>query len=187
LSSLLRLRPGRADVSRTNDLAVPIRTWLHARAFTALTARGLPGEAVEHALRADLTGDDGAIRAMTHAGMTALRSGAPARATRHLRAAVRAAGDRAGADALLALAESLLVAGYPGEEIPVCYRLRAQQQLTRAQRVTTLRILGRAFSATGAYGGTERPRYGAIWLFFRGIRGDWWKARRAPRQPRCKR
>jgi len=134
-----------------DDLAVPVRTRLHTRAFTALTARGLPGEALDHALRADLTGDDGAIRAMTHAGMTALRSGAPARATRHLRVAVRAAGEAAGAEALLALAESLLVAGYPGEAIPVCYRLRAQPQLTQAQRVTTLRILGRAFSATGAH------------------------------------
>jgi DNA-binding CsgD family transcriptional regulator len=134
-----------------DDLAVPVRTRLHARAFTALTARGLHGEALDHALRADLTGDDGAIRAMAHAGMTALRSGAPARATRYLQAAVRAAGEEAGADVLLALAESLLVAGYPGEAIPVCYRLRAEQQLTPAQRVTTLRILGRAFSATGAH------------------------------------
>lgn len=133
-----------------DDLAVPVRTRLHARAFTALTARRLQGEAVEHALRADLTGNDGAIEAMTHAGMTALRSGAPARAMRYLQAAVCAAGEAASADVLVALAESLLEAGYPGEAIPACYRLRAQQ-LTSAQRVKTLRILGRAFSATGAH------------------------------------
>jgi DNA-binding CsgD family transcriptional regulator len=134
-----------------DDLAVPVRTRLHTRAFTALTARGLHGEAVDHAVRADLTGDDVAIKAMTHAGMTALRSGAPALATRHLQAAVHAAGDRAGAGALLALAESLLVAGHPGEAIPVCYRLRAEQQLTPAQQVKVLRILGRALSAVGAH------------------------------------
>jgi tetratricopeptide (TPR) repeat protein len=134
-----------------DDLAVPVRTRLHARAFTALTARGLHGEAVDHAIRADLTGDDSAIRAMTHAGMAALRSGAPTLATRHLRAAARAAGSRAGADLLLTLAESLLVAGRPAEAVPVCDRLLGEQELTSARRVKVLRMLGRAFSATGAY------------------------------------
>jgi DNA-binding CsgD family transcriptional regulator len=134
-----------------DDLAVPVRARLHARAFTALTARGLYGEAVDHAIRADLAGDDGAIRAMTRAGMAALRSGAPTLATRHLRAAARAAGSRAGADLLMALAESLLVAGRPAEAIPVCDRLRGEQELTSARRVKVLRMLGRAFSATGAH------------------------------------
>jgi DNA-binding CsgD family transcriptional regulator len=134
-----------------DDLAVPVRARLHARAFTALTARGLHGEAVDHAIRADLTGDDGAISAMERAGMAALRSGAPTMATRHLQAAVRAAGSRAGADLLLALAESLLVAGRPGEAIPVCDRLCGEHELTSARRVKVLRMLGRAFSATGAH------------------------------------
>ena len=134
-----------------DDLAVPVRTRLHTRAFTALTARGLHGEAVDHAIRADLTGDDVAIRAMTRAGIAALRSGAPALATRHLQAAVHAAGSRADADLLSALAESLLVAGRPGEAIPVCDRLRGEQKLTSAQGVKVLRMLGRAFSATGVH------------------------------------
>ncbi|MEO7194901.1 MAG: AAA family ATPase [Pseudonocardiaceae bacterium] len=134
-----------------DDLAVPVRTRLHARAFMALTAQGLHREAVDHAIHADLTGDDGAIRAMTRAGIAALRSGAPALATRHLQAATHAAGSRAGADLLLALAESLLVGGRPGEAIPVCYRLRGEQELTSAQRVKVLRMLGRAFSFTGAH------------------------------------
>jgi DNA-binding CsgD family transcriptional regulator len=134
-----------------DDLAIPVRTRLHARAFTALTARGLHGEAVEHAIRADLTGDDVAIHALTHAGMAALRSGASALAVRHLQAAVHAAGTRANADLLVALAESLLVAGRPSEAIPVCNRLRGVQELTSAQGVKVLRMLGRAFSATGAH------------------------------------
>ena len=78
-----------------DDLAVPVRTRLHARAFTELNTRGLHGEALDHATRADLSGDDVALEAMTRAGMAALRSGAPTLATRHLQTAVRAAGSRA--------------------------------------------------------------------------------------------
>ncbi|MGH3607290.1 MAG: helix-turn-helix transcriptional regulator [Pseudonocardiaceae bacterium] len=133
-----------------DDLAGPVRTSLHARAFTALTARGLHREAVDHAIVADLTGDDVAIRSMTDAGIAALRSGAPVLATRHLQAAAHAAGSRAGADLLLALAESLLIAGRPGEAIPFCHRLLDEQQLTSARRVKVLRILARVFSAIGA-------------------------------------
>ena len=122
---------------------------LHARAFTELNARGLHDEALDHATRADLSGDDVALEAMTRAGMAALRSGAPTLATRHLQTAVRTAGSRAGADLLLALAESLLVAGRPREVIPVCDRLRLEPELTSAQQVKLLGILGCAFSATG--------------------------------------
>jgi DNA-binding CsgD family transcriptional regulator len=134
-----------------DDLAAPVRTRLHARAFTILTAQGLHGEAVDHAVHADLTGDECAIRAMTSAGVAALRSGAPALATRHLLAAVHSAGSQAGHDLLLALAESLLVVGRPGEAIPVCERLRSEQELTPAHRVMVLRMLGRACSATGGH------------------------------------
>lgn len=134
-----------------DDMAVPVRTRLHARAFTVLTAQGLHDEAVDHAIRADLTGDDEAITAMTRAGMAALRSGAPALAMRHLQAAADAAGSRADADLLLALAGSLLLAAHPGEAINICHRLRSEQQLTVVQQIQVLRMLGRAFSATGAY------------------------------------
>ena len=134
-----------------DDMAVPVRTRLHARAFTELTARGLHGEAVDHAIRADLTGDDVALEAMKRAGMAALRSGAPALAARHLQAAVCAAGSRADADLLLALAESLLMVGRPGEVIVICDRLRLEPELTPARQVQLLRMLGCAFSATGAH------------------------------------
>lgn len=134
-----------------DDLAGPIRSRLHARAFAALTAQGLHREAVDHAVRADLTGDDVAIRSMTHAGMAALRSGTPTLATRHLQIAVRAAGSRASTELLLSLAEALLVAGRPDEAIPICDRLRVDRKLTPAWRVKVLRVLGRAFSASGAH------------------------------------
>ncbi|MGH3780036.1 MAG: AAA family ATPase [Pseudonocardiaceae bacterium] len=134
-----------------DDLAVPVRTRLHARAFTALTAQGRHRDAVDHAIHADLTGDDVAIRAMTRAGMTALRFGSAALAMRQLQAAVHAAGSRASAALLLALAESLLVGGRPAEAIALCDRLRNEQELTSVQQVKVLRILGRAFSATGGH------------------------------------
>jgi DNA-binding CsgD family transcriptional regulator len=134
-----------------DDLAVPVRTRLHARAFTVLTAQGLHGEAVDHAIRADLTGNDDAIGAMTRAGMAALRSGATTLATRHLGAAAHAAGSRADADLLSALAESLLIAGHSGETIPVCNRLLGEQELTFIRRIKVLRILGRAFCTIGAH------------------------------------
>lgn len=134
-----------------DDLAIPVRTRLHARAFTALTARGLHGEAVDHAIRADFTGDDVAIKSMTRAGMAAFRSGASTLATRHLQAAVHAAGSRANADLLLALSESLLATGRPGEAIGVCDRLRREQDLTPAGRVKVLWMLGRALSTIGTH------------------------------------
>lgn len=134
-----------------DDLAIPLRARLHARAFARLTAQGQHAEAVDHAIRADLTGDDVAIKAMTGAGMAALRSGAPALATRHLQAAVDAAGSNADADLLLALADSLMVTSRPGEAIPVCDRLLGEQEITSAQRLKVLRLQGRAFAATGAY------------------------------------
>lgn len=134
-----------------DDLAVPVRARLHARAFTALSTQGLDDEAVDHAIRADLTGNDLAIRTMTRAGLAALRSGAFTMATHHLQAAVRIAGSRADTDLLLALAESLLVAGHPSEAIVVCNRLRFEQELTSAQQIQTSRILGSAFLTTGGH------------------------------------
>ena len=134
-----------------DDLAGPVRARLHARAFSELTARGLHDEALDHAARADLAGDDVALEAMTRAGMAALRSGPPTLAARHLQAAVSTAGNRADADLLLALAESLLLVGRPGEVIRVCDRLCPEPELTLVQQVRALGILGCAFSTVGSH------------------------------------
>lgn len=132
-----------------DHLAVPVRARLHARAFRALTKQGLYEQAIDHVLRADLIGDDVAIRTMQDAGLAALRCGKLTLATRHLRTAVHLAGSRASADLLLALAESLLVSGHSDEAIRVCDQLRIERDLTPARSVQTLHILGRAFSTTG--------------------------------------
>lgn len=132
-----------------DHLALPVRAQLHARAFRALTKQGLYEQAIDHVLRADLIGDDFAIRTMHDAGLAALRCGKLTLATRHLRTAVHLAGSRASADLLLALAESLLVSGHSDEAICVCDQLRIERDLTPVRSAQTLHILGRAFSTTG--------------------------------------
>ena len=111
------------------DLAGPVRTRLHARAFGLLHARGLDTQAAEHAVAAGLAGDLEAAGVLEAAGRAARRVGALATAVRWLDAAVAAAGQRASVALLLAQAETLLDSG-------------------RA-RVETLWMLGRALAMAG--------------------------------------
>ncbi|MBV8996239.1 MAG: hypothetical protein JO287_21620 [Pseudonocardiales bacterium] len=133
------------------DLATPVRARLHARAFSTLSAQGMDAEAAEHALRADLAGDPHAIAVLERVGRAALRTGALATAAEHLHAAVKLAGDRAGPDLLLALAQALLTSGQATEAVTVYERLLTDPGLSVAMRGTALRMLGRAHSALGAY------------------------------------
>jgi DNA-binding CsgD family transcriptional regulator len=135
-----------------HDVVAPVRARLHARAFTVLCAHGLEAEAVEHAIRADLVGDQAAITVLERAGRAALAAGALGAAAEHLRAAVRLAGDRASPALLLALGEALAVGGRPTEAIDVYERLRAQADLEPVDRVQTLRMLGRVLFVTAAHG-----------------------------------
>ncbi|MGH3603813.1 MAG: ATP-binding protein [Pseudonocardiaceae bacterium] len=134
-----------------HDLAAPVRVRQHARAFSVLCAHGLEAEAVEHAIRADLLGDPAAITVIERAGRAALTLGALGTAVEHLRAAARLAGDRASPALLFALGDALQVTGRPGKAIQVYERLRTQAELGPAERVQTLRMLGRALFATGAH------------------------------------
>ncbi|MGC1731222.1 MAG: LuxR C-terminal-related transcriptional regulator [Pseudonocardiaceae bacterium] len=134
-----------------HDLAAPVRVQLHARAFTVLCADGLEAEAVEHAIRADLLGDPAAITVIERAGRAALATGALGTAVDHLRAAVRLAGDRPSPALLLALGDALQASGRPGKAIQVYERLRTHADPDPAERVQTLRMLGRALFFTGAH------------------------------------
>jgi hypothetical protein len=62
------------------DLAIPVRTLLHRRAFGALVGLGLEAEAAEHALPSDLGGDSDVVGVPHRTGTTALRAGALATA-----------------------------------------------------------------------------------------------------------
>jgi DNA-binding CsgD family transcriptional regulator len=134
-----------------HDVAAPVRARLHARAFRVLCEHGLEAEAVEHAIRGDLAGDQAAIMVVERAGRAALAVGAPGTAAEHLRAAVRLAGGRVSPALLLTLGEALVVGGRPTEAIEVYERLRTQAGLDPADRVQTLRMLGRALFVTAEH------------------------------------
>jgi ATP/maltotriose-dependent transcriptional regulator MalT len=140
-----------------HDIAAPIRAGLHARAFTLLYEHGLEAEAVEHAIRADLIGDQTAIAVVERAGRAALAAGALGTAAEHLQAAVRLAGDRAAPALSLALGEALLVGGRPAEAIAVYEQLRFRADLDTTDRVQTLRMLGRAQFLTAGQDQASEP------------------------------
>lgn len=133
------------------DMAAPVRARLHARAFTVLCEHGLEAEAVEHAIRGDLVGDQAAIMVVARAGRAALAVGALDTAAEHFRAAVRLAGSQASPALLLSLGEVLVVGGRPAEAIEVYERLRAQAGLDPIDRVQTLRMLSRALFVTAEH------------------------------------
>jgi predicted Zn-dependent protease len=117
----------------------------------------LEAEAVEHALRADLIGDQAAIAVVERAGGAAMAAGALGTAAEHLRAAVRLAGDRAAPALALALGEALVVGGRPAEAIAVYERLRIRDDLDTTDRVQTLRMLGRAVFLTAGQDQATEP------------------------------
>ena len=87
-----RFRHGLIRQAIYDDLASPVRTYLHERAMRTLLIAGVPvSEAAEHAIAAGLFGDAQAIETLTGAGRAALREGAVYAARRYLDAAVGAA------------------------------------------------------------------------------------------------
>jgi ATP/maltotriose-dependent transcriptional regulator MalT len=133
------------------DMAAPVRARLHTRAFTVFCEHGLEAEAVEHAIRGDLVGDQAAIMVVERAGRAALAVGALDTAAEHLRAAVRLAGSGASSALLLSLGEVLVVGGRPAEAIEVYERLCIQAGLDPVDRVQALRMLSRALFVTAAH------------------------------------
>jgi DNA-binding CsgD family transcriptional regulator/tetratricopeptide (TPR) repeat protein len=131
------------------DMAEPVRARLHARAVSVLAARGMDAEAAQHAIRADLVGDPGAIAVLESAGRAALRGGALQTAVHPLRTALDFSGERPSPALLGVLAEALLAGGRPAEAIDVQQRLLACGGLSPADRVAALRLLGHAHWATG--------------------------------------
>ncbi|HEX2048598.1 MAG TPA: AAA family ATPase [Acidimicrobiales bacterium] len=132
------------------DITPPARARLHARAFTALTARGMDDVAAEHAIRADLTGDAHAIRVLTESGRRALRAGAPATAASRLQAAVRLSGSAAAAPLPVELGEALLEAGRAAEAASIIGEV-LETDVPPTQRVSALTMLSRAHFAMGDF------------------------------------
>lgn len=134
-----------------DELAGPVRTRLHARAFAVLKARGLGAQAAEHAVLAGLAGDPEAIAVLERAGQAARRAGAPEAAVTRFDEAVDLAGDLAGTGLLLGRAEALLAAGLGQRAGSACRSLLSRSDLTDADRVASLWMLGRALVITGEH------------------------------------
>jgi DNA-binding CsgD family transcriptional regulator/exonuclease VII small subunit len=132
-----------------DDITPPVRAHLHGRAFDALRRRGFSALACEHAVRADMAGDPGAIALLETTGRAELRRGATAAAIRHLQAAVQLAADRAGGGLLIALGEALLRAGRLDDAAGVYRRVADQEDLDTLSRVTSLRMLARSLLRSG--------------------------------------
>ena len=132
------------------DISPPARRVLHRRCFEVLATRGLDAEASEHAARADLVGDERAVAVLTRAGQTASRAGAVAVASRAFELAVRLSGGRGTPQLLLASASALAAAGAMKEAADACRDLLDHAGLGWAERVETLRLLGRSMYLTGA-------------------------------------
>ena len=132
-----------------NDLAVPTRTRLHARAFAVLRERGMEAQAAEHAVQANLAGDEQAIAVLERAGRAASRAGALATAVTRFDAAVVMAGDQADVGLLLGRAGALLVAGHLDRAVPAYRHLLSLRDLPASAKVEALWMLGRALVMTG--------------------------------------
>ncbi|WP_036726311.1 AAA family ATPase [Patulibacter minatonensis] len=132
-----------------DDVAPAVRRHLHGRAFRELARRGLSAEAVEHAVRADLSGDRDAAGLLERVGRGALRDGAIEAAVRHLGTAVRFLGDDAGAALRTAHAEALCAAGRAADGADACGRVLADAELGWSARIDALTLLGRCRYLTG--------------------------------------
>ncbi len=143
------------------DIAPPTRAGLHARAFTALTARGMDDMAAEHAIRANLAGDREAIRVLTETGRRALWMGAPATAASRLEAAARLSGSAAPPALLAELGEALLEAGRSMEGASTIERV-LEADVSPEQRVEALTMLSRAHFGMGDFEGAASALSSAV-------------------------
>jgi DNA-binding CsgD family transcriptional regulator len=135
-----------------DDLAGPVRTRLHARAFGVLHGRAMDAQAAEHAVLARMVGDPLAVSVLEQAGRAARRTGALAAAVTRLDEAVTMAGDRAAAGLLLAQAEALLTAGHADRAVSSYRALLGREDVAGASRVEAMWMLGRALVMAGDLG-----------------------------------
>jgi DNA-binding CsgD family transcriptional regulator len=134
-----------------DELAGPVRTQLHARAFALLNDRGQGARAAEHAVLAGLAGDLRAVTALELQGHAARRAGALEAAVTRFGEAVALAGDLAGTGLLLAQAEALLAAGQGSRAADRYRSLLSRPGLTASDRVKAEWMLGRALVMTGEH------------------------------------
>ena len=139
-----------------DELGGTVRARFHARAFALLTERGLDEDAVEHAVKADLAGDQAAIAVLQRVGRAARSKGATASAMSILESAVALAGDSAKADLLCELAEAMATSGRPSDAVGVCERIQSLADVPLMITARTLQALARANFYLGAFEAAAR-------------------------------
>ena len=132
------------------SLAAPVRAELHARAFDVLLAAGREADAAEHAMSADLAGDNRAVAVLERTARSALASGAVQRAAHHLSAAARLAGSAAPPGLLLELAKVTLADGRAQDALTHCQQVLDHAYASRTEHIEAYRVMGRAHAAIGA-------------------------------------
>ena len=131
-------------------IPAPVRARRHGAAFRILLRRGAdPGEAADHATRADLVGDAEAIALLQRAGRRAQEAGALATARQHFEAATRLAGSIASAALLISLTEVMLATADARGAEQLCRRVLASDELASAERLAARRMLARALFVGG--------------------------------------
>ena len=134
-----------------DDLPGPVRCRLHARAFAVLHARGLDGQAAEHAVQGALSGDPVAVAVLEAAGRTARRAGAMATAVWWLDKAAAMAGDRASVRLIMDRAEAHLVTGSAGFAADSYQTLLTRDDVDSRTRLEIAWMLARAQATVGQH------------------------------------
>ncbi len=125
-----------------DDIPVPVRRELHARAFRALRASAVaPAESAAHGVQAGLTGDPLLVATLLDAGRAALAAGAAATAAEHFAHAVAVAGSDAPVAVHIELGQANLMAGRIDTAAQGLGGLLARPALTDPERVGVLRLL----------------------------------------------
>lgn len=132
-----------------DDLAPGVRQRWHAAAFTELVRRGRSAEAAEHAVRADLAGDQEAAEVLERVGRAALAAGGIEVAVERLEAAARFLGDRAEPALLLTLAEALCALGRVDDAAGRCDDVLQTPDVEWRSRVDALVLRGRCAYLAG--------------------------------------
>ena len=132
-----------------DDLAGPVRTRLHARAFAALLERGMEAQAAEHAVLARLAGDQQAVAVLERVATAARQAGALSTAVTRFDNAAAMAGDQAGPGLLLARAETLLAAGTLHRATQAYRQLLSRPDISVQEQTQALWKLARALVMAG--------------------------------------
>ncbi|HWC39625.1 MAG TPA: AAA family ATPase, partial [Acidimicrobiales bacterium] len=140
-----------------DGMAPPVRAQIHARAFRALSRRGLYEHGIaEHAIRGQLFGDPQAIALFERLGRSTLATGSATTAVEHLEAAIALAAGNAEVSLRLTLAEARLIAGQPREAIAVLDDVMADAEgMDNGEQARALRLLGWAHFTMGAHARAE--------------------------------